>query len=101
MTLQVILILIIFILITIIFILFTKRQNKQDNGSMQMLQNQMLHLTKTLDIKLSESSKLMSDNINKTFETSTKINLDATKKIEEITAKLTSLEETNKQIKDI
>ena len=57
-----------------------------------MLQNQMMHLTKTLDMKLSESSKLMSDNINKTFETSTKINLDATKKIEEITAKLTSLE---------
>jgi hypothetical protein len=44
---------------------------------------------------------MMGENMNKTFETSSRINQDANKAIEEITKKLTKLEETNSQIKDI
>ena len=56
-----------------------------------------LHLNKSIDFKLSENSK----NTIKQAEINTSITKDATKKIEEITKKLSSLEETNKQIKDI
>jgi hypothetical protein len=62
-----------------------------------MIQDQIIGLNKTIDYKLWESNR----NAHKNFETSSKINIDATKKIEEITKKLTQLDETNKQIKDI
>ncbi|MBT3727122.1 hypothetical protein HOF65_00775 [bacterium] len=62
-----------------------------------MLQEQIIALNKNLDYKLSESNR----NTQKNFDTNSKINLQANKSIEEITKKLTSLEETNKQIKDI
>jgi len=44
---------------------------------------------------------MMNENMSKTFETSSKINIQANKTIEDITRKLTKLEETNTQIKDI
>jgi len=56
-----------------------------------------LHLNKSIDFKLSENSR----NIVKQAEINSDITKQATKKIEEITEKLSSLEETNKQIKDI
>lgn len=97
MTLEVFLIILIFILFWVIFYLFLKGWNKQDNYSLKLLQDQILNLNKTIDYKLWESNR----NFVKNFETSLKTNSDASKKIEEITKKLTSLEETNKQIKDI
>ncbi len=97
MTLEVFLIILVSVLIWIIFYLFTKNSNKTDNSGLKMLQDQILNLNKTIDYKLWESNR----NVAKNFETSMKTNTDATKKIEEITKKLTSLEETNKQIKDI
>jgi hypothetical protein len=39
--------------------------------------------------------------MQRNFATNSKISSESTKKIEEITKKLSSLEETNKQIKDI
>jgi hypothetical protein len=54
-----------------------------------------------LDRKLSDSHKMMGENMSKTFETSSRISNEANKTIEEITKKLTKLEETNIQIKDI
>ena len=77
--------------------MLNKNNRKTDSWSLKMLQDQILSLNKTIDYKLSESNR----NVSKNFETSMKTNTDATKKIEEITKKLTSLEETNKQIKDI
>ena len=65
------------------------------------LEDRLFKSSEILDKKLWESSKLMSDNMNKTFATSTKINTEANKAIEDITKKLTQLEETNNQIKDI
>ena len=97
MTLDVFLIILVSILIIIIFYLTIKKDNKNDNIALKMIQEQIINLNKTIDYKLWESNK----NAHKNFETSTKINTDATKKIEEITKKLTQLDETNKQIKDI
>lgn len=98
MTLDVFLIILVSILIWIIFYLIVKKDNNWGDGTaLKMIQDQIINLNKTIDYKLGESNR----NAHKNFETSSKINLDATKKIEEITKKLTQLDETNKQIKDI
>ncbi len=81
--------------------LWVKLNKKDDSDSIKLLQEQILNLNRTLDTKLSDSNKLMSDNMQKTFATSTKINEEANKAIIDITKKLTQIEETNKQIKDI
>lgn len=62
-----------------------------------MLNDQIIALNRNIDFKLSESNK----NTIKQSEINTGISKQANDKIEEITKKLSSLEETNKQIKDI
>jgi hypothetical protein len=64
---------------------------------LKLIQQQILNLNKSIDYKLSENSR----NTVKQAEINSDITKQATKKIEEITEKLSSLEETNKQIKDI
>jgi len=96
-SLEVILMLIILFLVWVIFYLLAKTWKKSDESSLKLIQQQILHLNKSIDFKLSENSK----NTIKQAEINTSITKDATKKIEEITEKLSSLEETNKQIKDI
>lgn len=96
-SLEVILMLIILFLVWVIFYLLAKTWKKSDESSLRLIQQQILHLNKSIDFKLSENSK----NTIKQAEINTSITKDATKKIEEITKKLSSLEETNKQIKDI
>ncbi len=91
----------IFVMLGIIIFLLSRRNSWKDEVSVKLLQDQIHNLNKTLDEKLSSSSKMMSDNMNKTFATSSKISEDANRRIEEITKKLTQIEETNKQIKDI
>ncbi len=90
------LIIIILILIVLVFFLVIRLQKKQDLP-LKMLQDQILNLNRTIDLKLSKSN----DTIGKTLETNQKITSEATKKIEEITKQLSSLEETNSQIKNI
>ena len=97
MTLEIGLIILVSILIWIIFYLLLKKDNKIDNWSLQMIQDQIISLNKNIDYKLGESNR----NTQKNFDINSKISNDANKQIEEITKKLTSLEETNKQIKDI
>lgn len=92
-----ILYLIIFSLVWVIFYLLSKKSSKNDESSLKLIQQQILHLNKSLDAKLSENSR----NNLKQAEINNSISREASKKIEEITKKLTSLEETNKQIKDI
>lgn len=67
----------------------------------RFLDTKLTETNKNLDSKLSEANKHLSDNMNKTFATTTKINEEANKRIESITKKLTELWETNKQIQDI
>lgn len=107
------LVFIIFVLAGVVLFLVTKKgSNSNDAKSFQLLQQHLFDLShqlerklnethKTLDSKLSESNKYLSENIQKTFLTSSKIWEESNKKIEEITKKLTELGETNKQIKDI
>lgn len=97
MNLEVILIITTTILICVIFYLLITRNSKNDNTSIKMLQDQIIALNKNIDYKLWESNR----SINKNFDINTKISYDSINKIEEITKKLASLEETNKQIKDI
>lgn len=92
-----ILYLIIFALVWIIFYILSKKSSKTDENSLKLIQQQILHLNKSLDAKLQENSR----NNLKQAEINTSISKNYTKKIEEITEKLSSLEETNKQIKDI
>jgi len=84
-----------------VIVLLRKQWNKQNSGENKLIQDQLFHLSKTLDFKLSESNKSLSDNMSRTFETSSKISQESNKRIEEITKKLTELGETNKQIQDI
>lgn len=92
-----ILYLIIFALVWLIFYILSKKSTKTDENSLKLIQQQILHLNKSLDAKLQENSR----NNLKQAEINTSISKNYTKKIEEITEKLSSLEETNKQIKDI
>ena len=95
----------------IIYLLKNKTSEKKDN-SINLLQEELHHLTKTLDYKLSEtnnqidkklseSNKNIFETITKNFDTSSRINKNSNKTIEEITKKLTQIEETNKQIRDL
>lgn len=98
MSLEIILIILVsFLAIVIVFLLLRKPESKKSSGELWLLQEQIIALNKTLDTKLWEN--------NKQQFSQNKLNADIAKnsseKIEEITKKLTSLEETNKQIKDI
>jgi len=98
MSLEVILIILVIFLSAIIFVLLTRSNNSGNNSSdFKALQDHILHLNKMVEYKLWESNR----NISKNFEINTSISKNASDKIEEITKKLTSLENTNKQIQDI
>ena len=105
-------ILLMILLILALLILIKIGKPKNNDGNFKLLQDYILDLNKTvdskmtetnrfLDSKLSEANRHLSDNMSKTFATSTKINEEANKRIEDITKKLTELGETNKQIQDI
>lgn len=67
----------------------------------KMIDSKISESNKSIDYRLSESNKFLSDNIQKTFATSSKISEESNKRIESITKKLWEIEETNKQIKGI
>lgn len=100
-SLELVLIFTVLILMMIIFYLLFRLTNKEEkkgeNWTLRMIQEQLLHLTKNVDYKLSESSR----NTMKQASMNADISKRATDKIEEITKKLSSLEETNKKIQDI
>lgn len=84
-----------------LILLLRKQSGRWNNWEAKLIQEQLFHMSKTLDYKLSESNKNLSDNMSKTFATSSKISEDSNRRIEEITKKLTELGETNRQIQDI
>ena len=69
-----------------------KRQEKpaEDSNGMVMLQAQMQELARTLDAKVSESSRTMQENAHRQFSESSKL-------IKEITTELTSVKEIGRQ----
>lgn len=78
-----------FLLIIVIFLVLRNKNNNHDNSS-KLIQDQIFNLSKVLD-----------DKLTKNFDINSKISKNSNSLIENITKKLTNLEETNKQIKDI
>jgi len=102
----------IFVMLIVLIFLILKKRNNHDYDSSKMIQEHLFNISKNfdekimqtnylLDKKLSESNRYIQDNISKTFETSFNISKNSTEAIEKITKKITNIEETNKQIKDI
>ncbi len=85
-----ILFLIAFLLFILIFLVIRNSYKNNDNSSNKLIQNQIFNL-----------SKIMDDKLTKNFNTNSQISQNSNILIENITKKLTNLEETNKQIKDI
>lgn len=64
-----------------------KPEEKKDDQSMLMLQNQIAEINKTLDNKLGDSNKLLVSQLS-----------ESAKIVRDVTEKLTKLDETNKQV---
>lgn len=70
---------------------FAAPVQKQDDGSMNLLLQQLNELSRTVDSKMSESHKMMNDSVRNQFGESAKL-------IREVTEGLTKLDETNRQV---
>jgi DNA recombination protein RmuC len=74
-----------------LYFIFRKQEKPaEDSNGMVMLQNQMQELARTLDAKVSESSRTMQENAHRQFSESSKL-------IKEITTELTSVKEIGRQ----
>ncbi len=71
--------------------ILSPKNEKRDDSSLQLLLSQMNELTRTVDAKLSDSTKQMNESMRHQSNQATKI-------IEDVTEKLTRLDETNKQV---
>lgn len=77
-----------------LFILFNKlnsKDGKEDDKSFLLLQNQLNDLSRNLDSKIGESSKVMNESVRNQFSESQKL-------IKDITEQITEVKETNKQV---
>jgi DNA recombination protein RmuC len=81
------LLVIIFVALVVAIVLFLGRKPQNQTDSLVMLQQQMNNMSQVLDVKLSESNKAMQTQ----YGQSAKI-------IQDVTEKLTRLDETNKQV---
>ncbi|MCX6786714.1 MAG: DNA recombination protein RmuC [Candidatus Kaiserbacteria bacterium] len=72
------------------FILLRRREAPQESGGMILLQQQLQNLEKTLDARVSESSRAMQENSHRQFSESSRL-------IKEITTELTSVKEIGRQ----
>ena len=92
-----ILIITILVLVGLIVFLLIKEKSAKDTppqfapDSFLLLQNQLQELHRTLDTKIGESSKEMQNQMHAQLSHSTKI-------VQDVTEKLTKLDETNKQV---
>ncbi len=89
------------IMLIIAIFLLVKKNNNYDNSSIKLLQNELFHLTKTFDEKLFSINKIIVESLDKNLQTNIKFSNNSNKIIQEITEKISSLEQTNNQIKDI
>jgi DNA recombination protein RmuC len=77
--------------IYLVFALTRKKEEKGDGEGMKLLLTQLNELSRTVDHKMSESTKLMNDSVRTQFGESAKL-------IREVTQGLTKLDETNRQV---
>lgn len=75
----------------ILFRRMSMQEKPTDDSGLKLLLQQMNELTRTVDSKLIESSRQMTDSLHRTGETTTRI-------VQDITERLTRLDETNKQV---
>lgn len=99
--LTVLIIILIAIVTTMAYFLFSLLKNQKNNsdktekdGSFLLLQNQLSELSRTLDTKIGESSKMMQESVKTQFSESQKL-------IKDITEQITEVKETNKQVFDM
>jgi DNA recombination protein RmuC len=69
----------------------SKKNDKTDDQAFLLIQNQLNELTRTIDQKISESSKMMFDSVKTQFGESSKL-------IQDVTERLAKLDETNRQV---
>ncbi|MEK7107074.1 MAG: DNA recombination protein RmuC [Patescibacteria group bacterium] len=96
----VILLLAILVLLGLLF--WKSRENKQDTQGLVLLQNQLQELTRTMDAKLGEGAKAMSDSIRAQSDQShrvmTGITDQVTKQLIEVIRGVTETKESTKQV---
>ncbi len=86
------LIVIVSLVLVVQIVLFFRMSKKEEKGEgLVLLQNQLSHLTKTIDDKLTDSTRMMGESVRMQFGESAKL-------IREVTHGLTKLDETNKQV---
>src|SRR6266568_6688250 len=74
-----------------LYFIFKRREvPAEESGGMVLLQQQMQELARTLDARVSESSRMMQENSHRQFSESNKL-------IKEITTELTSVKEIGRQ----
>lgn len=84
-----------------VILLLLRQKSRGNTGEIKLLQDQLLHMSKTLDYKLTESNSSLNKNMSESLKNSSFIAETSNKNIEAITKKLTELDETNKQIQHI
>jgi DNA recombination protein RmuC len=84
------LILLLVILALLAFIFWRGQSKKEDTQGLVLLQNQLQELSRTLDARVSESSRVMQESSHRQFSESNRL-------IKEITTELTSVKEIGRQ----
>lgn len=85
-----IIILLVAILALLAFIFWRGQNKKEDTQGLVLLQNQLQELTRTIDARVSESSRAMQEHAHRQFSESTRL-------IKEITQEVTSVKEIGRQ----
>lgn len=78
-------------LLLAIFALLRKKETKTDEGALNLLLNQMNELSRTVDSKLGESSKIVHDSLHKQFGESQRL-------IKDITEELAHVKDTGRRV---
>ena len=90
MTVYLLVAIIILLLIVLVVVVLRRRESSSGEGGMVLLQQQMQELARTLDTRVSESSKAMQESSHRQFSESNRL-------IKEITTELTSVKEIGRQ----
>lgn len=77
--------------VIILLVLLLRKKPQEDQGSLRLLLEQMNELSRTVDRKMGETTKQMSESMRTQFSESAKI-------IKDVTEGLTKLDETNRQV---
>ncbi|MCX6787374.1 MAG: DNA recombination protein RmuC, partial [Candidatus Kaiserbacteria bacterium] len=73
-----------------LYFMLRRKESPQDSGAMVLLQQQLQNLEKTLDARVTESSRAMQENSHRQFSESARL-------MKEITQEVTSVKEIGRQ----